>query len=77
MKKIFCLDFMKESLRGICSGEDLLYTIQSLCLSFYFRKILAEMTDQEVGVMMKVSRNWNTMLKQEANGLFAKMFCNS
>lgn len=75
---------MKESSQGICSGEDLLcisYTNQSLFLSLtfdfiHFRKILAEMTDQEVGVMMKVSRNWNTMLKQEANGLFAKMFCN-
>ena len=42
-----------------------------------FRKILAEMSDEDVGVMMKVSRNWNTMLKQEANGQFAKMFINT
>ena len=52
----------------------------SLFIFFFnqkFRKILAEMADEDVGVMMKVSRNWNTMLKQEANGLFAKMFINS
>ena len=66
---------MKESLQGICSGEDPLHAkLFALFFNNNFRKILAEMDDEDVGAMMKVSRNWNTMLKQESNGIFAKMF---
>ena len=67
---------MKESLQGICSGKDFVHA-QLFVFNKKFRKILAEIADEDVGAMMKVSRNWNTMLKQEANGLFAKMFINS